>query len=169
MVEAVRNRSESWSSSKLKLWLFLSLNIPSTCCKSICSVFNCSCHPVKGVERRLDHNAGLSYSTLSAQAWCNFRASLKLGCSGHGYAWADSRQVTAESEFTMSDWFGLKGLLDLKCNPPMASTAHRSNGFNMGFVSILDKPESVSVYAAHPAHLEYVTRLQTNWVGSSYC
>lgn len=40
--------------------------------------------------------------------------------------------------------------------PPLESTAHRGQGFNLGLVAILDKPETVKVYAEHPAHQKSV-------------
>lgn len=47
----------------------------------------------------------------------------------------------------------IPGLQKVDVNPPLASTAHRAQGYNMGLVAILDKPETLQVYAAHPAHL----------------
>ena len=46
------------------------------------------------------------------------------------------------------------GLSKLEVNTPLASTASRGQGFNMGIVATLDKAETVKVYAEHPAHLE---------------
>lgn len=46
------------------------------------------------------------------------------------------------------------GLLDLKADPPLAMTAHRAKGYNMGLIAILDKADDLKVYADHPAHLE---------------
>lgn len=34
------------------------------------------------------------------------------------------------------------------------STAHRSQGYDMGLVAILDKAETIKVYAEHPEHLK---------------
>jgi hypothetical protein len=48
------------------------------------------------------------------------------------------------------------GLTKLEVNTPLASTAHRGQGFNMGLVAVLEKADDVKVYAEHPAHLEYV-------------
>lgn len=53
----------------------------------------------------------------------------------------------------------IPGLLKLEANAPLASTAHRSQGYNMGLVAILEKAEDVKVYAEHPAHLAYVLSL----------
>ncbi|KAL2430567.1 hypothetical protein ABEF95_011148 [Exophiala dermatitidis] len=47
----------------------------------------------------------------------------------------------------------IPGLIKLEANSPLASTAHRSQGYNMGLVAILEKAEDVKVYAEHPAHL----------------
>ncbi|KAL2398025.1 hypothetical protein ABEF95_000538 [Exophiala dermatitidis] len=47
----------------------------------------------------------------------------------------------------------IPGLIKLEANSPLASTAHRSQGYNMGLVAILEKDEDVKVYAEHPAHL----------------
>ncbi|KAI1244045.1 hypothetical protein MGN70_013913 [Eutypa lata] len=46
------------------------------------------------------------------------------------------------------------GLLKVDFNRPLPATAHRSKGYDMGLVAILEKPEDVEVYAKHPAHLE---------------
>ena len=48
----------------------------------------------------------------------------------------------------------IPGLIRLDLNPPHAISASRAQGFDMGLVAILDKPETISVYAQHPAHLE---------------
>ena len=50
----------------------------------------------------------------------------------------------------------IPGLTKLEVNTPLASTANRGQGFNMGLVAILEKADDVKVYAEHPAHLEYV-------------
>lgn len=47
----------------------------------------------------------------------------------------------------------IPGLIRVDLNPPHPSTAHRSLGYDMGLVAILDKPETLKVYAEHPAHL----------------
>ena len=46
------------------------------------------------------------------------------------------------------------GLLRLDPGPPHPSTAARGKGFNAGLVAVLDKAETIKVYAEHPAHLE---------------
>jgi len=46
------------------------------------------------------------------------------------------------------------GLRRIDLNGPLASTAARGQGFNMGLVAILDKADDVKVYADHPAHQE---------------
>ena len=48
----------------------------------------------------------------------------------------------------------IPGLSKLDVGPPDPSTAARGQGFNMGLVAILDKPETIKVYAEHPAHQE---------------
>ncbi|KXT00536.1 hypothetical protein AC579_8831 [Pseudocercospora musae] len=48
----------------------------------------------------------------------------------------------------------VKGLLKFDFGPPLASTAHRAQGFNLGLIAVLEKPEDVRVYAEHPAHLK---------------
>lgn len=50
----------------------------------------------------------------------------------------------------------IPGLLKLEANAPLASTASRGKGFNMGLVAVLEKADDVGVYAEHPAHLAYV-------------
>ena len=46
------------------------------------------------------------------------------------------------------------GLIKLDANSPLAVTATRAKGYDMGLVAILEKPEQVVEYGAHPAHLE---------------
>ena len=53
----------------------------------------------------------------------------------------------------------IPGLRSLKTNPPLPISVPRAKGFDMGLVAVLDKKEDVAVYAAHPAHLEYVLSL----------
>ncbi|KAL2203786.1 hypothetical protein CC79DRAFT_1400062 [Sarocladium strictum] len=45
------------------------------------------------------------------------------------------------------------GLRSFHLGPPLASTAHRAQDFDMGLVTILDTEEQVLGYATHPAHL----------------
>lgn len=45
------------------------------------------------------------------------------------------------------------GLREMHCNPPLAMTASRAKGYDMGLLAILEKPDDVSVYAGHPSHL----------------
>ncbi|PYH84813.1 hypothetical protein BO82DRAFT_351617 [Aspergillus uvarum CBS 121591] len=48
----------------------------------------------------------------------------------------------------------IPGLRELQAGGPLAATAARAKGFDMGIVAILEKPNDVQTYAAHPAHLE---------------
>jgi hypothetical protein len=48
----------------------------------------------------------------------------------------------------------LPGLVSLEISGPLASTAARGQGYNHGLVAVLDHPDTVAVYAKHPAHLE---------------
>ncbi|KAI1077021.1 hypothetical protein F5B20DRAFT_583759 [Whalleya microplaca] len=48
----------------------------------------------------------------------------------------------------------IPGLLKIDINRPLPATAHRSKGYDIGLVAVLEKPGDVAVYAAHPAHLE---------------
>jgi Stress responsive A/B Barrel Domain len=50
----------------------------------------------------------------------------------------------------------IPGLRKVETNTPLTSTAHRSKGFNMGLVAVLEKEGDIKVYAEHPAHLKYV-------------
>ena len=45
------------------------------------------------------------------------------------------------------------GLLKFDFGPPLASTAHRALGYDLGLIATLEKPEDVAIYAKHPAHL----------------
>lgn len=44
------------------------------------------------------------------------------------------------------------GLLKISFGPPLPISAPRSQGFDIGIVAILDNPETIPHYAAHPAH-----------------
>jgi hypothetical protein len=46
----------------------------------------------------------------------------------------------------------------MECGQPLPICLPRAQGFDMGLVAVLEKPEHVATYAVHPAHLEYVTR-----------
>jgi hypothetical protein len=48
------------------------------------------------------------------------------------------------------------GLQRLDINHPDPSTAHRTQGYDMGLVAVLDKPETIKTYAEHPEHLKSV-------------
>ncbi|KAF2757704.1 hypothetical protein EJ05DRAFT_476918 [Pseudovirgaria hyperparasitica] len=48
----------------------------------------------------------------------------------------------------------IPGLHSLKVGPPHASTAHRSQGFNVAVIAVLDGADTIKVYAEHPVHLE---------------
>ncbi|PGH04889.1 hypothetical protein AJ80_08438 [Polytolypa hystricis UAMH7299] len=48
----------------------------------------------------------------------------------------------------------IPGLLEIHTNPPLALTASRAKGYNMGLLAILEKAEDLQVYAVHPVHLE---------------
>ena len=49
----------------------------------------------------------------------------------------------------------IPGLLKLSRNPPLPVSAGRAKGYDMGLVAVLERPEDVPIYAAHPAHQEY--------------
>jgi hypothetical protein len=44
------------------------------------------------------------------------------------------------------------GLIRADIAPPHLSTAHRSQGYNMGLVAVLDSPETIKTYSEHPEH-----------------
>ena len=46
------------------------------------------------------------------------------------------------------------GLIRLDIGSPLPISAARVKGFDCGLVAVLDKPDTVKVYAEHPAHLE---------------
>ena len=50
----------------------------------------------------------------------------------------------------------IPGLQRIDLNVPDPVSAARAKGYNMGLVAILDKPETIAVYAQHPAHMMYV-------------
>ncbi|KAE8154418.1 hypothetical protein BDV25DRAFT_147668 [Aspergillus avenaceus] len=67
----------------------------------------------------------------------------------------------------LSNWFKVTqamvgqvpGLRSIKSGTPLPISVPRAKGFDMGLVAVLEKPDDVSVYAGHPAHLE-VQRLR---------
>ncbi|KAH8120775.1 hypothetical protein ACSS6W_009880 [Trichoderma asperelloides] len=44
------------------------------------------------------------------------------------------------------------GLLKISFGKPLPITASRAKGFDVGLVAVLDKPDTVPIYAAHDAH-----------------
>ncbi|KAL7919627.1 hypothetical protein ACQKWADRAFT_300654 [Trichoderma austrokoningii] len=44
------------------------------------------------------------------------------------------------------------GLIRVDIEPPHISTAHRSQGYNMGLVAVLDSAETIQTYSEHPEH-----------------
>lgn len=46
----------------------------------------------------------------------------------------------------------IPGLKSFELGPPLASTAHRAQGFDLGLFTVLDTEEQVLAYADHPAH-----------------
>jgi hypothetical protein len=44
----------------------------------------------------------------------------------------------------------------MECGQPLPICLPRAQGFDMGLVAVLEKPEHIATYAVHPAHLEYV-------------
>ena len=44
------------------------------------------------------------------------------------------------------------GLSRIDFGPPLESTAHRAQGYDFGLVAVLEHPDQVAGYAAHPAH-----------------
>lgn len=55
------------------------------------------------------------------------------------------------------------GLVEFHANPPLAQTANRAKGYDMGLVAILEKPEQVLTYGEHPAHQEYLPQNENYW------
>ena len=51
------------------------------------------------------------------------------------------------------------GLVKIDIGAPLESTAARAKGFDFGLVALLEKPDDVKVYAEHPEHQKYHTRL----------
>lgn len=47
------------------------------------------------------------------------------------------------------------GLLKISFGEPLPITASRAQGFNIGLVAILDKVDTIPIYAAHAAHQPY--------------
>ncbi|RFU73438.1 stress responsive a b barrel domain [Trichoderma arundinaceum] len=46
----------------------------------------------------------------------------------------------------------IPGLLKWDANPPLPVTAYRAQGYDMGLIAVLEKPEDVVNYGKHPAH-----------------
>jgi hypothetical protein len=49
----------------------------------------------------------------------------------------------------------ITGLLKISFGEPLPITAARAQGFNIGIVAILDKADTIPIYAAHAAHQPY--------------
>ena len=47
----------------------------------------------------------------------------------------------------------IPGLKSFNIGPPLASTAHRAQGYDMGLVTVLETEEQLLAYAKHPAHI----------------
>lgn len=43
-------------------------------------------------------------------------------------------------------------MIRIDFGPPLESTAHRAKEYNYGLVAVLEHPDQVAGYAAHPAH-----------------
>jgi len=66
-----------------------------------------------------------------------------------------SPSIISEFKATASSMVGkIPGLQRIDIGPPHSSTAHRTLGYDMGLVAVLDKPETIKVYAEHPEHLK---------------
>ena len=50
----------------------------------------------------------------------------------------------------------IPGLKSFHLGPPLATTAHRAQGYDMGLITVLETEEQVLAYAKHPAHQVYV-------------
>ncbi|KAI1751974.1 hypothetical protein F4782DRAFT_164896 [Xylaria castorea] len=48
----------------------------------------------------------------------------------------------------------IPGLIKWDANRALPATENRAQGFDMGLVAVLEKPDDVLTYAQHPAHLE---------------
>lgn len=48
----------------------------------------------------------------------------------------------------------IPGLKSFEFGPPLASTANRAQGFDMGLITVFEKEEEVLAYATHEAHLK---------------
>lgn len=46
------------------------------------------------------------------------------------------------------------GLTKFDFGPPLPATAHRTQGYNLGLVAILESSEDLKGYAEHPAHIK---------------
>lgn len=51
----------------------------------------------------------------------------------------------------------IPGLKSFEMGAPLASTAHRAQGFNMGLITVMDTEEQVLAYGAHEAHQRYAS------------
>ncbi|OOQ82446.1 stress responsive A/B barrel domain protein [Penicillium brasilianum] len=48
----------------------------------------------------------------------------------------------------------IPGLVSMECGQPLPICLPRAQGYDMGLVAVLEKPDHVATYAVHPAHLE---------------
>ncbi|KAF3388138.1 hypothetical protein DPV78_012327 [Talaromyces pinophilus] len=67
----------------------------------------------------------------------------------------DTQEQLSQWRSLTKDMVGkIPGLLSVEANGPLPISVPRANGFDMGIVAVLEKPEDVASYAVHPAHLE---------------
>lgn len=65
-----------------------------------------------------------------------------------------SAQITKFADTAKAMVGKIPGLIQFQVGPPLATTKHRAQGYDMGLVAVLEREEDVAVYASHPAHLE---------------
>lgn len=65
-----------------------------------------------------------------------------------------SSQVTEWKDEAKALVGQIPGLVAIEVSPPLAVTAQRAQGFNMGLVSTLEQASYLKGYAEHPAHLK---------------
>ncbi|KAJ4856728.1 stress responsive a/B barrel domain-containing protein [Trichoderma breve] len=63
-----------------------------------------------------------------------------------------AEQVDDLREMVLGMHGQIPGLLKISFGEPLPITASRAQGFNIGIVAILDKADTIPIYAAHAAH-----------------
>jgi hypothetical protein len=83
-------------------------------------------------------------------------------CKLTAYSWSLLQAQIGVTPAQVTEWITLAkamvgkipGLLKLEANTPLAATAHRNQGYEVGLISVMEKKGDLRAYAEHPVHLK---------------